>query len=332
MTRIRFEDLPSRNTPRNAENLNKLNNVVISPTEPTTGEEVWIKKGKNLFDGSFLGNYGIDTSTGALTSLSNRIVTDYIEIQENTNYVISSSNDSLYEYVCYYDENKNFISATSWLDRLNATFETPNDAKFILVCFKLEEAGSATINSTDVTNLQLEQGSTATEYEEYIDKEIYVKNDNGVYELFDKVEEPQYCQVTRSSSITLNIPNTQYEKTKMPFNKIDKQQGDFSLADGGVKIGKNINRIKLTANIMVNNITQEGMFTLIVRTNNEQSKAFSYFRLKAFEPKTFTYIIDVKENDVVDVAFQNQETSANKITIYGTSDYATTSMLIEKIA
>jgi hypothetical protein len=44
MTRIRFEDLPSTNTPRNAENLNKLNNVVISPTEPTTGEEVWIQK------------------------------------------------------------------------------------------------------------------------------------------------------------------------------------------------------------------------------------------------------------------------------------------------
>lgn len=43
MTRIRFEDLPSTNTPRNAENLNKLNNVVISSTEPITGEEVWIQ-------------------------------------------------------------------------------------------------------------------------------------------------------------------------------------------------------------------------------------------------------------------------------------------------
>ena len=32
--------------------LDKLNNVVISPTEPTTGEEVWIKKGKNLFNKS----------------------------------------------------------------------------------------------------------------------------------------------------------------------------------------------------------------------------------------------------------------------------------------
>lgn len=42
MTRIRFEDLPSTNTPINAENLNKLNNVIVSSKEPTTGEEVWI--------------------------------------------------------------------------------------------------------------------------------------------------------------------------------------------------------------------------------------------------------------------------------------------------
>lgn len=42
MTRIRFGDLPSTNTPINAENLNKLNNVIVSSEEPTTGEEVWI--------------------------------------------------------------------------------------------------------------------------------------------------------------------------------------------------------------------------------------------------------------------------------------------------
>ena len=43
MTKIRFENSPSTNTPINAENLNKLNNVVISSSEPTTVEEVWIK-------------------------------------------------------------------------------------------------------------------------------------------------------------------------------------------------------------------------------------------------------------------------------------------------
>lgn len=38
MSRIRFEDT----TPINKGNLDKLNNVVISSTTPTTGEEVWI--------------------------------------------------------------------------------------------------------------------------------------------------------------------------------------------------------------------------------------------------------------------------------------------------
>ena len=50
MTRIKFENSPSTNTPINANNLNKLNNVVISETEPTTGEEVWIQKGKNYIN------------------------------------------------------------------------------------------------------------------------------------------------------------------------------------------------------------------------------------------------------------------------------------------
>ncbi len=44
MSRIKFENSPSTKTPINADNLNKLNNVVISSEEPTTGEEVWIKK------------------------------------------------------------------------------------------------------------------------------------------------------------------------------------------------------------------------------------------------------------------------------------------------
>jgi hypothetical protein len=35
-----------------------------------------------------------------------------------------------------------------------------------------------------VTDIQIERGETATEYEEYVDKKIYTKNDNDVYEKF----------------------------------------------------------------------------------------------------------------------------------------------------
>ena len=184
MTRIRFEDLPSTNTPRNAENLNKLNNVVISPTMPSTGEEVWLQKGKNLFDGSFFGNYILDNSTGELSVDARRITSNYIKISENTNYVISSSNTSLYVYIRYFTENKSYISGTSWMNISNATFETPSDTKFIVLCFKLEEAGTKLISLSDITNSQVEQGETATPYEPYIDKKIHTKNDNGGYEEF----------------------------------------------------------------------------------------------------------------------------------------------------
>ena len=47
-----------------------------------------------------------------------------------------------------------------------------------------------TDTSTIISNLQLEQGSTATDYEPYIDKKIYCKNDNGVFEEFVPKLEP----------------------------------------------------------------------------------------------------------------------------------------------
>lgn len=47
MTRITFKDLPDTSTPRNAANLNKLNNIVIQNTTPTTGEEVWLNTSDN---------------------------------------------------------------------------------------------------------------------------------------------------------------------------------------------------------------------------------------------------------------------------------------------
>ena len=351
-----WEDLPSENTPISADSLNHMEEgieeankvlTVVSPTEPTTGEEVWIKKGKNLFNFLLLGAGYHSASI----------------IEKEKNSIIFEGTATTFQYLTFKQKlgpgtytfqrkwetiSGSAISQTGAViitnDADNSAIAEMNSSMSDVVFTLTEEITlriviylSVTDSLTETTRIkiydvQLESNDEATTFEETVDKEIYVKNDNGVYELFNKVEEPQYCQVTRTSSITLNVSSTQYEKIKMPFNKIDKQQGDFYLADGGIKIGKNINRIKLTVNIMVNNITQEGMFTLIARTNNEQAKAFSYFRLKAYEPKTFSYIIDVKENDIVDIAFQNQETFANNITIYGASDYATTSLLIEKIA
>lgn len=172
MTRIRFEDLPSTNTPRNAENLNKLNNVVIGTTEPTTGEEMWVQKGKNLFDkNKVILNYELQGTVGTITAHEGWFVSDFIAIDGDTDYYISGERTSGTSNA-FYDENYNYID---FAQALEGTYKTPSNAKYVRF--------NGLISELD-TNIQLEQGSTATTYEEYIDKKIYTKNDNGVYEEF----------------------------------------------------------------------------------------------------------------------------------------------------
>ena len=219
MTRIRFEDLPSTNTPRNAENLNKLNNVVISSSEPTTGEEVWIQKGKNLFNkNDVLHGYWINNGiveANALWSTSN-----FIEVKPNTPYSFSSTLISgaseIQTTIIYYDVNKIRINS-SYFQTLTKTETTPSNCCYVRVLYR-----------NDVQeNVQLEQGS-ATTYEPYIDKKIYTKNDNDVYEKFydeTKLEnyslaekrignwvdgKPLYEKTYVSNSTTVNLDNIPY--------------------------------------------------------------------------------------------------------------------------
>ena len=86
MTRIRFENAPSTNTPINADNLNKLNNVIISSTEPTTGEEVWLQTGDTK-------KIHIQNANGGYEEFLN---TNY-ELVEEDNWVIKKYEDGTLE-------------------------------------------------------------------------------------------------------------------------------------------------------------------------------------------------------------------------------------------
>lgn len=179
MTRIRFEDLPSTNTPRNAENLNKLNNVVISPTKPTTGEEVWLQKGKNLFDKDNV-NYTkwLSDEGEPYTANEGDIVTSFIDVLPNTNYTISGLVAAQWLIVCGYDINKNFVSLllpSTGSSGISWTINVPSNVAYI-------RCGFSGFNSS-ATVIQIEEGITATPYEPFTRK-IYTKNDNGVYEEF----------------------------------------------------------------------------------------------------------------------------------------------------
>lgn len=169
MTKIIFENLPSTNTPINAENLNKLNNVVINQTKPATEEEVWIQRGKNLFNkNNVTGGFRFD-SKGLPYAEKQSSISEFIKVNPNTDYVVNFAINYL-NTICYYDKSKTFISRND----LNSSFVTPSNCEYIRF--------SRLTSELDTT--QLEQGSTATTFEEYIGKKIYTKNSNGGYEEF----------------------------------------------------------------------------------------------------------------------------------------------------
>lgn len=174
MNKINFENLPSTNTPLNADNLNDMQSnieksvVAIGKTQPSTNENVWIKKGKNLFDKNNVLNGYRFSSDGALYADSDFSATDYIEVNSGTQYTVSWA-IQIVQCVCYYDENKNFISRNG----SEKTFTTPANCRYI----------RASVATANINSAQIEQG-TQTTYEPYVEKEIFVKNDNGVFEKF----------------------------------------------------------------------------------------------------------------------------------------------------
>lgn len=157
--------------------------VVISPTEPTTGEEVWIQKGKNLFDikghYNLLGEsttYNVSGSTLTVSGLwyAGRLV----NVEPNTDYTIKA-NISVGNIGIYGKDNKWIAGVIN-----QTTFNTGSYEQIIIYFYT--GGGGSTSKTATFTNIQIEQGTTATTYESYVDKKIYIKNDNDVYEEFYK--------------------------------------------------------------------------------------------------------------------------------------------------
>lgn len=107
-----------------------------------------LTKTKNLFNKNTVtpGIY-VSYSTGELLSLDGASVSDYIEIEPNTEYVLTANNQN-----AFYDVNKKFISGTT-----SNPFTTPVNAKYVRV----------TTFVAKLDNQQLEKGSSPTSYEEF---------------------------------------------------------------------------------------------------------------------------------------------------------------------
>lgn len=195
MDKINFENLPSTNTPLSASNLNTMQSnieksvVAVGSTQPSTGENVWIKKGKNLIDASKIMFGTVAAGTGAYSYLGYAAVTDYIYVGGGYyNYHLfnagSGSNRIIIFRVVGYDANKGYLWDNSNLEVTDGTFNATT-TKYVRICFAIYGfQGISSLDTIRNAQPQLEVGTTATTYEAYMPKKIYTKNVNDGFEEF----------------------------------------------------------------------------------------------------------------------------------------------------
>jgi len=217
MQKIEFKNLPNTDTPISAENLNAIqdnveneindSSVVASPTEPTglDRKKVWMQKGKNLFDKNNANILNAATSgdTGKIVT-NNNMKLIYVPCKPNTTYTsqkIQGQNNNLSYTKELPKVGVGFYGRVLNMTGTTCTITTGADAKYlVLVILNLEVETSLTLEQV-LNSIQIEQGSTATQYEPYVENKIYIKNDDDVYEEFMKKEEIQSTYSTDGNVI-----------------------------------------------------------------------------------------------------------------------------------
>lgn len=180
--------------------------------------------GKNLFDKTTV-SFGksISTSTGAEVSTSTHFVTDFIQIKQATYY------KNIAGTVAYYDYNKVFISSQIGVKIITV----PQGAVFV-------RADSPHVN---IDIFQLEQGTTATEYSEYVESTSYIappqtlkRVPNGVS---DEVVDGQLVQrvsdwheLQESDIESLTVSSTNIDFVQINSSILGATEGDGAIVEG----------------------------------------------------------------------------------------------------
>lgn len=130
-----------------------------SPVYPSEIENL---EGKNKFNKNTTVSGYIEFKNGQVTSNNTYTSSDFIEIDENTNYYCNYTCYSSDAYgMAFYDKDKNYISGRM----LANSFVTPSNAKYYRFCVRNENYKGSYI--TDINTVQLEEGTVATNYVPY---------------------------------------------------------------------------------------------------------------------------------------------------------------------
>lgn len=127
-----------------------------------TGEQTINVTGKNIF-GATLEQGVLSSSNGSEFDSAARIRTDgYINVNENTMYSYSTGTSGLQVCVFYYQSDGTYLNFSDW-QNLPAGITTVANTGKIKICYR--KSSQDNITPSEVSNVQVELGPTATAYE-----------------------------------------------------------------------------------------------------------------------------------------------------------------------
>ena len=153
----------------------------MKATARLTGELISIRmpsleiSGKNLFDKTKEQiNITIDLKSGAVNYVTNdRNTSDFIRVNQSTSYICSVTMTR----IAYYNENKKFLSSLT----NTKTLTTPKNAAYLRFSY----------NNATSSDIQLEHGAQATQYEPYktsiltVNEDVTLRANGSVYDELD---------------------------------------------------------------------------------------------------------------------------------------------------
>lgn len=156
-------------------------NVYIGTTEPTEGQEIWVQpKSKNLVSG-FRNNqtFNVDTNNYQDDPYGFS-VTDFIPVEVGETYIFSHHLNHWCGGVHLFNQHHNFLGTINADQMYDPIVISNPHCKFIII-YTWDPNNNTTVNETW---MQLEVGTTVTEYEPYHDGKIYIKDNKKTYNLF----------------------------------------------------------------------------------------------------------------------------------------------------
>jgi len=138
------------------------------PIKKVTGNNTMTVCGKNLLNTqNWAGGY-IDSSGNLHTGNTNALFDGYIEVNSNTQYVISTNTSIRNVAISEFDSSQTFIQRNQSGNNVSLlTITTTANTKYVRVQFNYDNSTTITQAIIDGLELQLESGSSRTSYEPY---------------------------------------------------------------------------------------------------------------------------------------------------------------------